>query len=493
MSHSNRFHQLGLAELRQLLPELGPPPPERRVFVNRTLRLESIRAVGFDLDWTLADYRRQALDQLAFEITIDRLIDAHGYPAEIRSLEHRPDFPCRGLMVDKKAGTVLSMDRHRWVGRAYLGRDRLDRDELRRLYRYEPINPASSRFYRVDTLFELPETAIFSELVEWRRQRSPQADDYSRLFEDVRSAIDWAHAEGPLKSRILEDPERYLRRDSELISALARLALPNRRLFLLTNSDWSYASRLCRHLFDGALGPAGSWRDIFDLVVVGARKPGFFRAAKAFVEVDEGGAEIGQTRIPDWGGIYRGGALAGLMERLDVDGDHVLYVGDHIYDDMVSSKLESTWRTALIVRELEDEVLRSRAAQDEIERLTALRREMVTVGRSMDHLRDVVQVATSDGDATSEELHDTLRETERRHLALRGSVAGLSETVDRAYPTIWGSLFRQGNSKTLFASQLEAFAGLYTARVSNFLYYGSNHYFRVIEDPMTHDRDLPAD
>ena len=31
------------------------PPQERRVFVNRTLRMEKIAYVGFDLDWTLAD------------------------------------------------------------------------------------------------------------------------------------------------------------------------------------------------------------------------------------------------------------------------------------------------------------------------------------------------------------------------------------------------------------------------------------------------------
>ena len=39
-------------------------PAERQVFVNRTLRMESIRYIGFDLDWTLADYRRLPLEEL---------------------------------------------------------------------------------------------------------------------------------------------------------------------------------------------------------------------------------------------------------------------------------------------------------------------------------------------------------------------------------------------------------------------------------------------
>ncbi|MGB7490196.1 MAG: 5'-nucleotidase domain-containing protein, partial [Thermoanaerobaculia bacterium] len=47
-----------LAErLAAALPKYGEPPPERQIFVNRTLRMESIQFVGFDLDWTLADYR----------------------------------------------------------------------------------------------------------------------------------------------------------------------------------------------------------------------------------------------------------------------------------------------------------------------------------------------------------------------------------------------------------------------------------------------------
>ena len=35
----------------------GTPPLSRRIFVNRNLRLDKIRFLGFDLDWTLADGR----------------------------------------------------------------------------------------------------------------------------------------------------------------------------------------------------------------------------------------------------------------------------------------------------------------------------------------------------------------------------------------------------------------------------------------------------
>lgn len=41
---------------------------------------------------------------------------------------------------------------------------------------------------------------------------------------------------------------------------------------------------------------------------------------------------------------------------LGVQGDEILYVGDHIYTDVSQSKVHLRWRTALICRELEEEV-----------------------------------------------------------------------------------------------------------------------------------------
>lgn len=44
---------------------------------------------------------------------------------------------------------------------------------------------------------------------------------------------------------------------------------------------------------------------------------------------------------------------------LNIHGDEFLYVGDHIYTDVSQSKVHLRWRTALICRELEDEVSRT--------------------------------------------------------------------------------------------------------------------------------------
>ena len=42
-------------------------PPERRVWCNRTLNLRAIKAVGYDMDYTLVHYRTREWERAAFE------------------------------------------------------------------------------------------------------------------------------------------------------------------------------------------------------------------------------------------------------------------------------------------------------------------------------------------------------------------------------------------------------------------------------------------
>ncbi len=465
-------------------------PQSRRIFTNRTLRMEKIRHVGFDLDWTLADYHHDTMSLLAFELTLERLVERHGYPKGILRADFRTAFCRRGLILDTEAGTVLKMNRHRYVGRAYHGRRFLDPEERSRLYRREPLNPNSKRFHFVDTLFELPEVNIFSELSELKRNRALDLPPYGQLFKDIRTAIDSIHADGTLKHRILGDLDRYLPIDPELSLALERLATSGRRLLLITNSEWYYTQGLCAQL----LGPA--WRELFDLVVVEARKPAFFRRAQAFEELDDEGRPQGEVTVPGWGGLYRGGSREGLMQLLGGHGEQVLYVGDHIYGDVVSSKLSSTWRTALVVSELEHEL---EVRQDLVSQQTharVLRAELGEFGRRMDELDDVlkvyrelVQSHRSPGRSlgATETLYADLRQ---EHKAMRHHLQRLQLRISKAINPYWGSLFKQGGNKSLFGSQIDDFACVYTSRVSNFCFYGSNYYFRVLFDPMMHETSI---
>jgi 5'-nucleotidase len=481
-------------ELLRHALEDGTPALARRVFVNRTLRMESIRYLGFDLDWTLAPYYRLPLQELIFTLALDRLVENDGYPKVVRRAEFRPNFPHRGLIVDRQEGTVLKMDRHRYVGRAYLGRSALGAEERGRLYRQERLDLKGERFYWVDTLFELPEVNLFAELVEMAQQGRAALPGYGQLFSDVRRAVDTVHAEGPLKSRIASDLPRYLPRDRDLALALERLALGGRRLMLITNSGWGYTDTLCSYLLDGALPGISSWRELFDLVVVSSAKPEFFRRRRPFVELDVAGNPSHEVAAPEWGKVYAGGSRAGLMELLQDPGESVLYVGDHIYGDIVSSKLTSTWRTALVVHELEEELERQHEVAPQIRHLAALKEELSGMGHELDDLRDVLTLyerLEAEGQSVDRDLLSATRERilslRLEHKALRHRAADLQQGISMRYNPTWGSVFKQGGSQSFFGNQVYGFSCLYTSRVANFAYYGTNHYYRVLEDPMSHE------
>ncbi len=482
-----------LALLRHALAGVEPPR-SRRVFVNRALRMERIGCVGFDLDWTIAPYYRLPIEELIFELALDRLVSHFDYPPVVRHAEFRPHFPHRGVIVDREAGVVLKMDRHRYVGRAYLGREQLDGNERARLYRLERLDLRSERFYWVDTLFELPEVNLLAELVELSRRHLLDPPSYGSLFADVRAAVDGVHADGPLKPRIAADLPRYLPRDRDLALALTRLRLPERKLILITNSGWDYTNRLCCYLFDGVLPGLDSWRQLFSLVIVESRKPLFFRKRRPFVELDDSGRPLGEVETPSWGKAYAGGSRWGLEDLMQIPGEGFLYVGDHIYGDIVSSKLTSTWRTALVLSELEEELDKQQDQLPQLRHLDALKGELSTMGHKMDDLRDVLHLyGRHPGEEPAETLAETrgrLDQLQQEHRALRRRAAALEEQIATRYNPTWGSVFKQGGSQSLFGSQVHDFSCIYTSRVANFAYYGANHYFRVLKDPMAHELEL---
>ena len=69
------------------LPPASPLDVRRRVFCNRSLNMKSIRAVGFDMDYTLAQYKPESFEALAYRLTVDKLVSVFGYPALIKEFE----------------------------------------------------------------------------------------------------------------------------------------------------------------------------------------------------------------------------------------------------------------------------------------------------------------------------------------------------------------------------------------------------------------------
>ena len=72
------------------------PPGAERVYVNRNLKLDQVQVVGFDMDYTLALYHQDKMEELSVLTTLHKLVVNKGYPEQIRELKYDPSRPCAG-------------------------------------------------------------------------------------------------------------------------------------------------------------------------------------------------------------------------------------------------------------------------------------------------------------------------------------------------------------------------------------------------------------
>jgi len=471
-------------------------PRRHRVFVNRNLKLSKIRAIGFDLDHTLAHYDPVPVEGLAFDLTKQKLVASKNYPKEILDLMYDPTFVVRGLVVDKKRGNLLKMDYFNYVSRGHHGLRELRPDERERAYRSSRIRLSHENYSSVDTLFHLPEVYLFLCLVSLMEKSGQKRSDFTPVYDDVRSMIDEAHRDGSLKSVITANLDTYIRLDHEMRTVLDEFRRGGKKTFLLTNSDWAYADALLRHLVERGRGAPKHWSEIFDLVVVEASKPSFFAANAPPEPVAEAVA------LPGAINIVKGANGSYLEKTLGASGEQILYFGDHTYGDILLSKKALGWRTAMLVPELDREIRVTQDHAKDFDRLSRLSAERhhleidkAALGRE---LRRLTLMQEENGDGTdparrqefatrAAAIPEEIKRIEERSLEIDPEIRDLREKIDRAYNPYWGSIFREGNESSRFGHQLKDFACLYTSRVSNFLHYPMNYYFQSPVGYMPHD------
>jgi 5'-nucleotidase len=475
-------------------------PFARQIFVNRNLRLDKIELVGFDMDYTLAMYHLRQLEELAFRMTAGRMVEHLGYPEVLRELHYDPEFVIRGLVVDKQAGNIFKMDRHNHCGRAYHGKRPLSYEEVKRLYREEKIHLSLPRFAWIDTLFALPEACLFAEIIDCLEQRG-QVVAYAKLYDDIRESIDTVHRDNSLKVIVKKDLPRFLVKDLELGPALHKLRSGGKKLFLLTNSFWDYTEAVMSFILDGVLPEYPSWKNYFDVILTGAQKPGWFSEQRPILRLSPTGEVLGEAGELERGALYQGGSLAAFEKLVGIGGDRVLYVGDHIYGDILRSRKSSLWRTCMIVTELEPELAwleKNTAALEEMARLEELRArlddELSTRKTGLNVLdRRLERDAHAPEQRTQLELErrEMKRELERLRRALRdadGRVRELERSVELGLNKYWGLTFKEGNENSRFGEQIEDYACIYTSRVSNFVFYSPMQYLRALRAAMPHER-----
>lgn len=216
---------------------------ETEVFCNREINMQQIRAIGFDMDYTLAQYNL-AFELLAYDGAKQKLVDTFRYPEAVASFEYDSTYFRRGLVIDKERGNVIKMDRHKYVRQAYHGFSPLPSAVRKSLYMASSENIplyTESTFVNIDTLFLLVDAYLFAQLVEYKdRHPSEIKHSYAAIYSHIRQCVDLCHRDGVIKDRVAEDPGAYIVPDPGMVTMLEQYRGSGRKTFLVTNSLWEY-------------------------------------------------------------------------------------------------------------------------------------------------------------------------------------------------------------------------------------------------------------
>ncbi|XP_062995489.1 cytosolic purine 5'-nucleotidase-like isoform X3 [Elgaria multicarinata webbii] len=455
-----------------------------RIFVNRSLALEKIKCFGFDMDYTLAMYKSPDYEELAFELLLERLVSI-GYPHEILEYKYDPTFPTRGLVFDSLYGNLLKVDSHGNLLVCAHGFHFLKGADIWNYYPNKFIQRDDmKRFHILNTLFNLTETYLCACLVDFFTSCSRYVNcdtgykhgnlfmSFRSIFQDVREAMDYVHLSGCLKEKTLEKLEKYVVKDPRVPLLLSRMKEVG-KVFLATNSDYNYTDAIMTYLFDFSEDDAQeesqhrSWRSCFDVIVVDTRKPLFFAEGTVLRQVN---TDTGKLRIGTYTGplqhcaVFSGGSSDLVCDLLGVKGKDILYIGDHIFGDILKSKKRQGWRTFLVVPELAKEL---QVWTEKSELFEELRSLDVFLAELYQHL-----------DSGSNERPDIS--------SIKKRIQKVTHEMDMCYGKM-GSLFRCGSRQTLFANQLMRYADLYAASFINFLYYPFSYLFRAPSTLMPHE------
>jgi HAD superfamily 5'-nucleotidase-like hydrolase len=473
---------------------------KHQIFCNVELNGEAIEAVGFDMDYTLAQYNTE-FDLLAYEGAKKKLCEALGYPDDILKFKYDKDAFRRGLIIDKNRGNILKIDRHKYVRKVYHGLSHeLSTDERKKTYGQQVASFTESNYVNIDTLFLLIDAILFAQLVDYRDKNELLIDKtYEQLYKDVRTCVDLCHRDGVIKDTVMSNPAKYIIYDPNMVPMIQKMKSSGKIVFLLTNSLWEYTNVVMNYLVHGGTdtktgqykynNDIAEWESLFNITVVGACKPSFLTDEYlSMFRVDKDGSlhniedkdALNLNVLNVNRRVYQGGYWQDLHRMMGIkSGDRILYVGDHMYADILRSKRTLGWRTCLIIPELEHEL--SVAVN-----YTAMAQEIIKLRQIQYDLDEYIDLLRS-RDRMGLEVKSQLLDAEEKAIELKTTIRAKNDLYNSKFNTFWGQLFKAGYQDSRFSKQVTDYACLYTSKASNLHRVSVKRSFRPIADFMPHE------
>lgn len=450
------------------------------IYVNRTLNMKHIQAIGFDMDYTLVRYNSEAFEEMTYQEIKRKLLATKNYPSEVKALKFDYTRIIRGLVIDKPNGNVLKLSLHSKVKQSRHGGKELDFKTQQKVYQGLSVDlNDSGRFAIVDTSFSIAYACLFMQIVDIKDAR-PELNlpEFHQIEKDLIEALDVSHRDGTLKGEVKRDVKKYIVQDPEAVAVLENFKRHGKKLWVVTNSDYEYTRLLLDYTITPFLKEHKHWTELFDIVVTSSAKPRFFTDRLPFLSVDLDTGLMRNHHGPVTQGVFQGGCASTLQKDGGLTGEQILYLGDHIYGDILTLKKTCNWRTALVVEEIEGErqALRAtRALSDEINLLMA---QKIELEHELERFQDRGQ---KDRSKTSP-MFDEISGIDRK-------LGKLIREYQKHFNPDWGEVMRAGVEPSRFAGQVEKYACIYMGRIADFGDYSPRTYFRPKKRPLPHELD----
>ena len=184
---------------------------------------------------------------------------------------------------------------------------------------------------------------------------------------------------------------------------------------------------------------------MFDLIVVDACKPKFFSEGTTLKVLED---------CVEGCNIYSGGNHDQLTSMLETQGHKILYCGDHLHADIIKCRKMTSWKTILIVPELNYELKNN--AQDGL----------------LSHIAKLENLLANNPKLTDvkSRLHEAVTEYDQRFSKC-------------------GSLFRSGTKLSYFGSMVKTWSEVYTSSVGNIAGYCLDTNFIPNHNKLAHEEE----
>ena len=138
-------------------------------------------------------------------------------------------------------------------------------------------------------------------------------------------------------------------------------------------------------------------------------------------------------------------------------GEEILYVGDHLYSDVLRSKRTLGWRSAFIMPELEEEMKVFVENAPLMQRISALRKLRDEFGLLAEEIR-------RHQDCSDPSVQEELKKLDEQERVLKAKLTEMTLEWHSAFHPIWGAMFHAGYQDSRFAFYVQNYACLYTSR-----------------------------